>query len=533
MARRMLLVFFVFCVLIGLISVQLLFVPVDHPVQRSLGTVSIAIAESRGAIYDRNGKRLVHQTAQTAAVVKPTDAALESLRGVLAADKLNSAKERAQKGALFSIPIDTDQIQCGDILLLNTYPRYASKQLAVHLIGYLESPAGKGVSGLEKSFDQLLTEAGGTLRVRAQADSAGRVFAGSALTVEDEDYCGAAGIMLTIDAKMQELVEEAMLDSNLTQGAVVVLDVKTGEIMSMASLPAFDPNNVASSLHDPLEPFINRALLAYPVGSTFKCFVIAAALEQNVPTTQCYTCNGALDVNGRLFHCNNKNGHGTLDMSGALEQSCNLYFVQLMQRLELQPALDFFALFGFGEPNTLAPDLRGAKGNLPGLADLFQPAARANLSFGQGALLATPLQLAAATAALASGGIYHTPTLVKSVLNAGGSETEYVQDTETRQVISEKTADIVAEMMIRTVEQGTGYSAKPAYGSAGGKTATAQSGSYDSSGNEILQTGFTGFFPARNPRYVITVLRQNGVSGSQDCGPVFQKIADMLLARGF
>ena len=108
----------------------------------------------------------------------------------------------------------------------------------------------------------------------------------------------------------------------------------------------------------------------------------------------------------------------------------------------------------------------------------------------------------------------------------------YYQDIEARQVLSPEIAAALRDMMVLAVEEGTGRGARPETGGAGGKTATAQTGRYGPGGAEILLTGFTGFFPARSPRYAVTVFRQNGTSGAGDCGPVFQRIANAMTAIG-
>ncbi|MDR3314230.1 MAG: penicillin-binding protein 2 [Oscillospiraceae bacterium] len=532
MAKRAGIVFFLFVLCLGGLGLRLMKIPFNQPVQNATGSMSVVVDRSRGAIYDRNGLPLVQTETQLYAAVKPTAAAIEALRPVLSAQNWEAAAERLSRGSLVVVPVDVAQIPCPDIEIFTAAPRYSAQQLAPHLIGYLKRETGRGVSGLEKSFDPLLEAAAGELRVRLAADALGRSLTGAALEIERSGYCSAAGVKLTLDAGIQAIAEESMAQNGLAQGAVVVLDAQTGDVLALASTPAFDPNDIAASLSDPAQPFFNRALGAYPVGSTFKCFIAAAALEQGCTGAECFTCTGALEVGGRTFRCNRQEGHGTLDLTQALSASCNLYFIQLAQQLEKQPLLDLMALFGFGESTELAPELRSAQGNLPGLGELALPGELANFSFGQGKLLGTPLQMAAATACLANGGVYRAPRLIQATVAADGSEIPWPQAAEERQVIRPATAQTLRQMMITTVEQGSGRGAKPEVGSAGGKTATAQSGSFDASDHEILRTGFTGFFPAENPRYVVTVFCENGISGSADCSPVFKRIANVINARG-
>ncbi|MDR0532171.1 MAG: penicillin-binding protein 2 [Oscillospiraceae bacterium] len=530
MAKRAGIVFFLFALCVGALALRLLRLPLTVSVQSGHGSARVVIDSSRGAIVDRSGAPLVQAEEQEYAAAKPTPAAANYLRSLLSDDHFAQLEPRLARGSLLATPLvghPTLPADMKDILLLTARPRYSKQPLAPHVIGYLDGQTGAGVSGIEKSFDALLAEHAGELAVRMAADANGRSLAGARLEEENDNYCSRAGVQLTIDSGAQRAAQQALANCGVEQGAAVILDCETGEILAMASAPAFDPNQIAGSLRDPLEPFFNRALGAYPVGSTFKCFIAAAALEQGISPGTTFTCTGELDVAGRLFRCKEKT-HGTLDMAGALSQSCNLYFIQLAQRMRQEPALDLIRLFGFGEDNPLAPGMKGAQGNLPTAEELALPGEWANLSFGQGKLLGTPLQLAAATACIANGGVYHSPVLVKATLDSNGVALPFAQESEQRQVISPENAALLRQMMILTVEEGSGKKAQPAAGGAGGKTATAQSGKFDSDGSELLQTGFTGFYPAEQPRYAITIFRQNGSSGAGDCAPVFREIANAL-----
>jgi penicillin-binding protein 2 len=532
MPKRICILFFLFALCVGLLGLRLLRIPLALPAQSARAGASVTVDRSRGAIYDRNGRRLVQADRLAYVAAKPTPAASLALRGALSQARWLAVEERMARGSLVALPVEGPVPPCGDLQLLDIYPRYGARQRAAHVVGYLDGQSGAGVSGIEKAFDDLLGRAAGQISVRMAADVDGRGLAGAALEILDENYHSRAGVRLTLDARVQAIVEEAMELGGVEQGAAVVMDCATGEILALASAPAFDPGDLAPSLHDPREPFFNRALGAYPVGSIFKCFVAAAALEQRISASTRFTCEGELDVGGQVFRCGNGQTHGSLDMPQALAQSCNLYFIQLGQRLLQQPLLDLMRLFGFGEPAALARGIVCAGGNLPAPGELALPGELANFAFGQGKLLGAPLQICAATACLANGGVYHSPTLVQATVDENGAAAPWFQDTETRQVISPAIAAQLRAMMALTVEEGTGRSARPETGGAGGKTATAQTGRYGPGGAEILQTGFTGFFPAENPRYAVTVFRQNGVSGASDCGPVFKRIADAMNAQG-
>ena len=532
MAKRIGIVFFLFVLCAGALGLRLMRIPMTLPAQTTHGAARVVVDKSRGAIYDRSGARLAQGRLQVFAAAKPTPAASLALRSALGAGRYTAIEERLARGSLVALPVEPPLPPCPDILLLDAYPRYEPDQPAAHLVGYLDGQTGAGVSGIEKAFEEILGGAAGELAVRMAVDVYGRGLAGSALEAESVNYRSPAGVQLTLDIRVQRIAEEALALCGVAQGAAVVLDCHTGEILALASAPAFDPNHVAASLDDPLEPFFNRALGAYPMGSSFKCFVAAAALEQRFPASTQFFCGGEMDVNGQVFRCSGGSVHGLVGMSQALEHSCNLYFIQLAQKLEPQPMLDLLRLFGFGEGTRLAPGIAGARGNMPAQSELALPGELANFSFGQGSLLGTPLQIAAATACLANEGTYRSPTLVTATLDEFGVATPYVQDREARDVISPEIAEQARRMMVAAVEQGTATGAKPETGGAGGKTATAQSGRFGPDGTEILHTGFTGFFPAQRPRYAVAVFRENGTSGAGDCGPVFRRIANAMTALG-
>ena len=479
---RTIISFFLFLAALGGISFRLVDIAAN-PTPLPHGTRQLVSAHSRGVILDRHGRPLVHAT------------------GV--------------------------QYVISDQLALEFFTRHASDQPAVHLIGHLNEQ-GRGSTGLERAFDSLLDMAAGRLSAHVMVDALGTPLPGAEPIIRDENYLSPAGLQLTIDLDIQRVAEEALRHYQLEQGAVVVLCNVTGEVLALASTPAFDPTDIAASLACPLQPFFNRALGAYAVGSTFKTFIAAAALEQGISRYHTHDCEGTIEVGGTIFRCMHEHAHGEMDMPRALALSCNVYFIDLVQRLQLQPMLDLIKLFGFGDETPLADGLHGAAGNLPTVQQLGSAGELANFAFGQGLLLATPLQMAAATAAIANDGVYLSPVLVRAILDEYGHAMPFEQPQHSRQVILPQLATQLRNMMVLTVNEGTGQSARPANATAGGKTGTAQSGRFRNN-SEILMTSFTGFVPAHAPRYTITVLREDGVSGAQDGGRVFRRIANSLM----
>lgn len=482
------------------------------------------IGETRGCIYDRNLQLLVNTRESFTSVIKPTAQALLKVEKLSKHDQI---EKELREGKLVITPVtETAKLKgCDDILTLKTFSRY-NGSLACHLIGYL-SADGSGVSGLEKAYDSYFKENGGTLTALYHTDALGRVLNGDSTEIRDENYDSSAGIVLTIDRDVQLLTEKALQNNKIDVGAAVVLEVESGDILACASTPVFDRDNMGKSLASDKSPFLNRALTAYSVGSVFKAVTAAAAIDSGNGNL-IYTCKGRIKKSGNVFNCNKLDGHGTLDLKGALAASCNTYFIELATRVGAKKLLSTAEDLGFGQAIDLGNGIKSDQGELPELKALNSDAAVGNLGFGQGQLLATPLQLAACYLTIASGGVYRTPRLIKGTLASDGSLTSAKQSAA-RRVLSKATCSKLKVGLQAVVDDGTGKNAKSWLYSTCGKTATAQSG-WIKNGKEVLHSWFVGFFPADHPKYVICVFKENGVAGSSDDAPVFKEIAEELYA---
>jgi penicillin-binding protein 2 len=298
----------------------------------------------------------------------------------------------------------------------------------------------------------------------------------------------------------------------------------------MASVPAYDVHDLSASLKDERLPFLNRALAAYPVGSVFKPFVAAAALESGVALPDAYECVGFTDVGELRFRCYRSTAHGSMDLPAAISKSCNCYFIDLGLITGAENVSDTAAQCGFGREIKLTGELIGAAGNVPAAEDLSE-GELANLCFGQGALLASPLQLAAAFNTLASGGVYREPTLMRSLVDENKTEyARYKNETE-YQALKRNTCDIVNDCLLRNMLEGTGKNGASELFFSCGKTATAQTGRYDENGKESLCTWFCGFFPYEEPKYTVVVFNEDGTSAAEDCAPVFKTISEEIFRQ--
>lgn len=404
--------------------------------------------------------------------------------------------------------------------------RYGENSLAPHLTGYIDGD-GNGVSGIEKCYNDILLSYSGTLKARCGAAASGKLLEGAEITFLKDGYMSAGGVELTVDRDIQKLCESALEKFDINSGAVVVLDSATSEIRAMASTPSFDRNAPEKSLNDSSSPFLNRAITPYSVGSVFKAVVACAGLENGIHTSYSIVCNGKYDLNGEIsFGCFKKTGHGNMNMYSAMAESCNPYFISLALKTGKENICAMGENLGLGQKIELADGWETKSGIMPSADSLISEADLCNLAFGQGKLLASPLQMSAVYAAVANNGVYRAPSLMKAVTDETGKEIKRAELPVPRRVMSVDTAKTVTELLRETVVSGSGKRAETEYFDAAGKTATAQSGWFVENGNEVTHSWFCGFFPYASPRYVITVFKENGAGGALDCAPVFKYIAD-------
>lgn len=489
MLKRCAVLFTAFAFVMGLLIIKILSIDINisEKTASSNNSRHLVISESRGYIYDRDMEPLVNET------VYEKKTKLDNITNVSSL--------------------------CSD--------RYSENQLCVHLLGHLDN-SGKGVMGLEKCYDSILARYSGSIFVDYSVNAFGSVIGDNPIA-EYDNYLSKGGIVLTIDKNIQRLTELAMDNNNLETGAAVVLDVSTSEILALCSRPDFNQNELEKAVEGENSPFLNRAISEYSVGSVFKPVVAAAALESGISSDMSYTCTGKIQIGDLIFNCHKKDGHGQLDMYNATAVSCNTYYINLSAQISVSSILSMAQNVGFGSKTELADNFYSDSGNVPSEDDINTSGARANLSFGQGTLLATPLQMAAVYAAIGNCGEYRAPTLMKAIVNEKGEEIEKVKLPASRRVMSKDTAKKIVEALTLTVKEGSGKNAMPRNCTAAGKTATAQSGWY-LDGIEVTHSWFVGLFPAEKPKYAVAILKENGNSGSSDCAPVFKELAELITA---
>ena len=528
MKRRILSALIIICMLFAVVFVRTTYLttsPRYTGAATAQSSYIISVRDGRGVIYDRNFTPLVENSPVTKAVVLP------SADVAMASEVTGMQKDELEKLLSGGKPVLLDVRSTPEvpgIKYVESNLRYTENQLLPHIIGHLDA-GSEGAVGIERSFDDFLSAHGTKSIFQFKVDGKGQLVVGADAKLDT--ISDAAGVVLTIDKNIQEIIEE-MGSRLIPKGAVVVLDAETAEIRGIASFPAFSHESLGKAVADTVNtPMFNRAFGAYNVGSTFKIAACAAALEDDAGYENFENdCYGNTDVIGKVFNCHLRTGHGLLDMSGALRESCNTYFISLGQELGGAKIRLMASDMGYGKALTLAPRLTANGGILPALEQLYNPADVANLSFGQGILLASPLTVANAMRTVVAGGYYKAPSLVLGKTLDGAKVSEPYENVDGNiQAMSKGTAEKLEQMLIDAVMKNSISPAKPQSGmEVGGKSGTAQTGQRNENGEEILQSWFCGFFPADSPKYVIAVLYEDGDYKQNRSIPVFREVAEAI-----
>ncbi|HNX27861.1 MAG TPA: penicillin-binding protein 2 [Syntrophomonadaceae bacterium] len=405
--------------------------------------------------------------------------------------------------------------------------RYGSEGFCAHLTGYISNKDNyKGQAGLEKVYDDILQKQSSEQELVTVLDARGMAIQGLMFKIRQEQASEQGTVVLTIDRRVQQIVEEVIEDS-LPKGAVVVLDIKTREILAMASRPAFDQNKIEQALQmEENSPLINRALNCYHPGSLFKILLAAAALaEEKVTLKDSFYCSGKININKEVaINCWQEEGHGEITFAEAFANSCNPAFIETGLKLGRADLLKYARQLKITDPTVIGyPDCQ--------VGSFIQinagQAALANASIGQQGVMITPLQIASLIATIADNGWYKSPSLVKYTVNSEGNRQNYSAGKGER-VLDAETAHAVQKLMEKCISEGTGKSAALNEVMVAGKTATSQTGIIKEN-QEVLNAWFGGYLPADEPRWAIVVLVEEGRSGAAEAAPIFKAIARKLL----
>lgn len=525
--RRLGMLRFWLILLAGIVLCRVLWIGTDQTYAVSAGrqtAQTTALPRSRGNFYDREGRLLTGYTKEWYALCIPGDASYATLFPYVSYAEQVELYEKRNAASPFLVPVARDLTAQG-VPTYESARRYLPLPIAVHLLGYLDGE-GQGVSGLEAAYQDVLAVSADEAVVSCITSAQGRLLDGETPTVTVQDQGTGQGVQLTLDANVQRLCE-GTAGLYLPRGCIVVMDTASGEVLACVSMPEYDPENVAKSIQADDTSLIDRTLSAFSAGSVFKVVLAAAAYENGLDWFT-HDCTGSVEVAGQVYRCAQGRAHGQVNLRGALEQSCNCFFVELGQALGASAVRRTAERFGFGTACAVAPGLKSSAGILPEEAGLENAGQLALFSFGQGDLSATPLQITAMMNAVASGGIYLPPRLVQGVVDSGLQMVAPLQAAEAERVCQADTARVLRDMLQSVVEEGIGQEAQPQELTAGGKTGTAQTGQFTSEGEELLNYWFSGFYPADAPRYTITVLQDGVLEPETSSAAIFAKIADAL-----
>ncbi len=549
----------------------------------------VAIEAPRGAIFDRNGTLLVdNRPAFTVSAlrqeIEDREQLFHNLAGLLDVDE-DHLKEDWHKreglpryrplplledvGRQAMEKVQENSVDLPGILVeVKPFRAYPYGEMASHLLGYLgevteeelsqsefssyRSGEMVGKTALERLFEDRLRGVDGQKRI--EVNVRGRELR----QVTTRDPLPGQNLYLTIDAKLQQAAEQAVGDR---AGSVVALDVNSGEILAFVSRPNFDPawfaRGISSDewrklIEDPRHPMTNKALRGqYPPGSTFKMVVALAALESGrvTPATR-VQCDGSLKLGSYEYRCWKKGGHGSVDLNTAIKESCDVWFY----RVGLDTGIDRIASvaqrLGLGKP-TGFPFGGERAGMIPTRAwkkqrfgTSWYDGETAISSIGQGFVLATPLQLASMTAALANGGTVWRPQIVEKVVTLEG-DTDWILKPEklVETAWPSSSLNAVRKGMEAVVNEvgGTAWRSRMATLRYAGKTGTAQVVRRKDDNEEAPDDDdipyqyrdhalFVSFAPAEKPQIAVAVVIEHGGHGSSAAAPVAKAIYEAYFA---
>jgi len=529
----------------------------------------IPLANPRGLIVDRNERVIADNTASFSIGVIPEslenpEKTLLKLKSIFPDIDLRKAEVKVKKAknpfrpVVLKEGIDISKVtyieERGEefpsvVILSQPIRSYPYGKLLSHIVGYLgevnknelknlsflgvEAGDLVGKMGIEEVYNSYLQgEKGGR---QVEVDVYGRVLK----TIFQKDPLPGDTVYLTIDVNIQKIAREEMGDR---KGVVIIANPYTGEILSMLSLPSFDPNLFARGISDekwlelsrnPENPLENRAVRGeYPPASTFKIVLVTAALEtgKTIPSTK-FHCPGYYKIGKRIFKCWKKEGHGWLNLKDALIHSCDVYFYQLGLKLGVKNIIHYARLFGLGKPTGI--DLGSEKkGFLPTsewkeklYKEIWYPGDTANLSIGQGYILVTPIQMLDLISAVANGGYLIRPHLIKKIVDENGNTVFNFTPEKVKKIpISKSTLEFLHEALAGVVKRGTGWRANNKVVKIAGKTGTAQL-----AGDKNPHNWFIGYAPADNPKLSIVVLVEN----KEEEISIAPQIAGRILSRIF
>lgn len=533
----------------------------------------------RGRVLDRHGRELVVNRPSFDIYVLPKDVEnIQSLSdnlslildvdGTKVRDKiLQATRKNRFKAVLVAQDINRDQLAViearrsslpGLIIEVNNLRQYPHGVLGASYLGYIGKVSENelnanpelnwnglvGKSGVEKTWEDSLRGEDGY--VQKVTDALGREV-NSDLFRKDlvsKNSIPGKDVVLSIDMDLQTAAEEALGEEF---GAIVVVDVRNGDVLAMASRPTFDPADFVKGidskrwselLNDKNYPLINRATQGlYAPGSVFKMVPLAAAIKEGVfnPDTTVH-CPGSYRLGTHTYRCWKRGGHGTMNMRSALVHSCDVYFYRLAEKLGIDTFAKYMTAFGFGQPTGIGIEERvGVAPSRQWKQERFKkPWYKGETivsAIGQGYVSTTPLQIAMMTASIANGGTLLTPRLVVKEVAFSGEVKVNTIPPRGHLPVDDRILALIREAMVGVVNDqgGTGRGALLKDVKVAGKTGTAQVISLDSQTDarkHMDHAWFTSYAPADKPEISVTVVVEHGGKGGAVAAPMAKKIIE-------
>jgi cell division protein FtsI/penicillin-binding protein 2 len=436
---------------------------------------------------------------------------LDQLRDQMAQENAGKGKNAPSLSGLENIPF-----------LARTYPE---KEVASNLIGFVSTDGGVGYYGVEGKYNNLLAGKSQNIWVPLDPNLAAQI----------PDTNGGADLVLTIDREVQAAMEQELDDalswSGSPAGTIVVLNPKNGEIIAMATTPRIDLNNYAQNMDrfNRDNPFDRAVSLTYEPGSVYKVLTMASALDDgSVKPQTTFIDTGVFEIGGTYIYNWNSGAWGPQDMTGCLQHSLNVCLAWVASQMGAKDFYRYMQNFGIG--HLTGVDLAGeVTGRLksPGDSDWYDADLGTN-AFGQGVSV-TPLQLAAATSAVANDGKVMTPHIVRSIISKGYQYD--LEPTVMARPIKPETAHTLSAMLETSLVGESSDALVPGY-SVAGKTGTAEIPTPFGYTSSQTNASFVGWGPVDDPQFLVYIwLEKPTISpwGSEVAAPVFSKVVQKLV----
>ena len=453
--------------------------------------------------------------------------------------------------------IETNKYNLEGIFIAEDHLRiYPYKEVFSHLLGYISKPNQQelslpfiskmpnldiGKEGLEKSFNPLLVGKAGQREI--EVNSTGRVIR----EISKVDSIQGKELHLSLDSRIQEYAVNLL--QSYRAGSINVINIKNGEILCMASTPTYDPNKIIkkpnkeywdSILSNSLSPLTNRSLQGlYSPGSTFKMIVAIAALKYGVISSKStHSCSGKIEFGDRLYHCWKTNGHGKMDVTNAITQSCDVFFYEVSKKLGIDKIAKVAEDFGLGQifdismPNQKKGIIPSKKWKKTTLGESWYAGETLISGIGQGFVLTSPFQLAVMTSIIASDGKIVEPTILKSKNINFKTNSKYSDEIK---IIKKAMFNVV------NVNKGTAFKSRLQDVKFSGKTGTSQVRSISLSERESDEFRkkkqewknrdhalFVGYIPYDDPQYAISVIIEHGGSGASTAAPIAKQVFNYI-----